>query len=254
MDEDTRSIDGHRIIVVGGASGIGRATASLLVRRGARVACVDRNADALAGTVAQLRQDGGDVQGIVMDVGDVEQVRHGMGGLITTWGGVEAMLNCAGIVGRTGIKSHLLDVEEFDDVVAVNLRAAFLLSQAVIPAMLEHRYGRIVHVASMAGKDGNAGMVAYSASKAGLIGMVKTMGKDYADAGITINSIAPVPIQTPMVDELPQAQLDYLLERIPMGRFGGLEEVAEQLVWMLSPACSFTTGFTFDFSGGRSTY
>jgi len=254
MDEDTRSIDGHRIIVAGGASGIGRATASLLVRRGARVACVDRNADALAETVAQLGQDGGDVQGVTVDVGDVEQVRHGLGGLITSWGGVEAMLNCAGIVGRTGIKSHLLDVEEFDDVVAVNLRAAFLLSQAVIPAMLEHRYGRIVHVASMAGKDGNAGMVAYSASKAGLIGMVKTMGKDYADAGITINSIAPVPIQTPMVDELPQAQLDYLLERIPMGRFGGLEEVAEQLAWMLSPACSFTTGFTFDFSGGRSTY
>jgi len=254
MDEDTRSIDGHRIIVAGGASGIGRATASLLVRRGARVACVDRNADALAESVAQLRQDGGDVQGVTMDVGDVEQVRHGMGGLITTWGGVEAMLNCAGIVGRTGIRSHLLDVEEFDDVVAVNLRAAFLLSQAVIPAMLEQRYGRIVHVASMAGKDGNAGMVAYSASKAGLIGMVKTMGKDYADAGITINSIAPVPIQTPMVDELPEAQLDYLLARIPMGRLGGLEEVAEQLVWMLSPACSFTTGFTFDFSGGRSTY
>lgn len=254
MSEDPTLIGGHRVIVVGGASGIGRAAAFLLLQRGARVACVDRNADALAQTVSDLGKDGGAVQGVVMDVGDVEQVRDGMARLISEWGGVEAMLNCAGIVGRTGIKSHLLSVEEFDDVVAVNLRAAFLLSQAVIPAMLETQYGRIVHVASMAGKDGNAGMVAYSASKAGLIGMVKTMGKDYADAGITINSIAPVPIQTPMVDELPKAQLDYLLERIPMGRFGQLDEVAEQLVWMLSPACSFTTGFTFDFSGGRSTY
>lgn len=254
MSEDPRSIDGHRVIVVGGASGIGRATAALLLRRGARVACVDRNVDALAQTVADLGEDGGAVQSVVMDVGDADQVRDGMTRLISDWGGVEAMLNCAGIVGRTGIKSHLLSVEEFDAVVEVNLRAAFLLSQAVIPAMLERQYGRIVHVASMAGKDGNAGMVAYSASKAGLIGMVKTMGKDYADTGITINSIAPVPIQTPMVDELPQAQLNYLLERIPMGRFGQLDEVAEQLAWMLSPACSFTTGFTFDFSGGRSTY
>lgn len=254
MKDDPRSIDGHRVVVVGGASGIGRATAALLLQRGARVACVDRNADALAQTVTELGKDGGTVQAVVMDVGDVIQVRDGMARLIAEWGGVEAMLNCAGIVGRTGIQSHLLSVKEFDDVVAVNLRAAFLLSQAVVPAMLETQYGRIVHVASMAGKDGNAGMVAYSASKAGLIGMVKTMGKDYADAGITINAIAPVPIRTPMVEELPQAQLDYLLERIPMGRFGQLDEVAEQLVWMLSPACSFTTGFTFDFSGGRSTY
>lgn len=254
MTEDPRSIDGHRVIVVGGASGIGRETATLLMRRGARVACVDRNADALDETIADLSKEGDDVRGVVMDVGDADQVRDGLMRLLLEWGGVEALLNCAGIVGRTGIKSHLLDVEEFDDVVTVNLRAAFLLSQAVIPSMLERQYGRIVHVASMAGKDGNAGMVAYSASKAGLIGMVKTMGKDYADAGITINSIAPVPIQTPMVDELPQAQLTYLLERIPMGRFGQLAEVAEQLVWMLSPACSFTTGFTFDFSGGRSTY
>lgn len=254
MKDDPRSIDGHRVVVVGGASGIGRATAALLLQRGARVACVDRNADALAQTVTELGKDGGTVQAVVMDVGDVIQVRDGMARLISEWGGVEAMLNCAGVVGRTGIQSHLLSVKEFDDVVAVNLRAAFLLSQAVVPAMLETQYGRIVHVASMAGKDGNAGMVAYSASKAGLIGMVKTMGKDYADAGITINAIAPVPIRTPMVEELPQAQLDYLLERIPMGRFGQLDEVAEQLVWMLSPACSFTTGFTFDFSGGRSTY
>ncbi len=254
MNEDARSVEGHRIVVVGGASGIGRATASLLLRRGARVACVDRNADALFETVAELSKDDADVQAIVMDAGDVRQVQNGLAELIDAWGGVEAMVNCAGIVGRTGIKSHLLTVDEFDDVVAVNLRAAFVLSQAVLPAMIERQYGRIVHVASMAGKDGNAGMVAYSASKAGLIGMVKTMGKDYADAGITINSLAPAPIQTPMVDELPQEQLNYLLERIPMGRFGRLEEVAEQLVWMLSPACSFTTGFTFDFSGGRSTH
>jgi 3-oxoacyl-[acyl-carrier protein] reductase len=127
-------------------------------------------------------------------------------------------------------------------------------SQAVLPGMLEQNYGRILHVASIAGKEGNAGMAAYSATKAGLIGLVKSMAKDYAETGITINALAPAVIQTPMVDALPQATVDYMTAKIPMRRCGTLQEVAAMIAWIVSPACSFTTGFTFDLSGGRATY
>jgi 3-oxoacyl-[acyl-carrier protein] reductase len=120
--------------------------------------------------------------------------------------------------------------------------------------MLAQNYGRILHVASIAGKEGNAGMAAYSASKAGLIGLVKSMAKDYAETGITINALAPAVIQTPLVDALPQATVDYMTAKIPMRRCGTLAEVAAMIAWIVSPACSFTTGFTFDLSGGRATY
>ncbi len=115
-------------------------------------------------------------------------------------------------------------------------------------------YGRILHVASIAGKDGNAGMVSYSASKAGLVGMVKAMGKEYAQTGVTINAIAPAVIRTQMVDEMPESQVDYMLSRIPMNRCGTLDEVAEPISWTVSPAASYTTGFVFDLSGGRAVY
>jgi 3-oxoacyl-[acyl-carrier protein] reductase len=129
-----------------------------------------------------------------------------------------------------------------------------VVAQAVLPRMLAQNYGRILHVASIAGKEGNAGMAAYSASKAGLIGLVKSMAKDYAETGVTINALAPAVIQTPLVDALPQATIDYMTAKIPMRRCGTLEEVAAMIAWIVSPACSFTTGFTFDLSGGRATY
>jgi hypothetical protein len=136
----------------------------------------------------------------------------------------------------------------------VNVHGAFILGKAVLPTMLEQRYGRIVHIASISGREGNAGMLAYSASKAGLIGMVKVQGKEYAENGITVNAIARADIRTPMVAELPDAQVEYMTSRIPMRRCGTLDEVSEMPGWILSPAASFTTGFTFDLSGGRATY
>jgi len=137
---------------------------------------------------------------------------------------------------------------------AINLRGAFLLSRAVIPAMASRGYGRVLHVASIAGKEGNAGMVAYSASKAGLIGMVKAQGKEYAKTGVTVNALAPAVIRTAMVDAMPDEQVRYMTDKIPMGRTGSLTEAAEMIAWIVSPACSFSTGAVFDLSGGRAVY
>lgn len=250
-----RSVDGHRIIVVGAGSGIGRASAELLARRGALVACVDRDEQSCHETAALLRESyGAEAEAITLDVTDELQVDRLIGDLVGRWSGLEALLNCAGMTGRTGVKSHDISASEFDEVYAVNLRAAFVLSRTVLPVLVAGGYGRVLHVSSMAGKDGNAGMVAYSATKAGLIGMVKSQGKEYAESGVTINALAPAVIHTPMVEALPKHQIDYMTEKIPMKRLGQLDEVADLIGWILSPSCSFTTGFTFDFSGGRSVY
>lgn len=145
-------------------------------------------------------------------------------------------------------------MDDFDHVIAVNLRGAFVLSQAVLPHLLDHGYGRLLHVASIAGKEGNAGMVSYSAAKAALIGMVKSMGKEYAPTGVTINALAPAVIRTAILDVVPATQVEYMTSRIPRARCGELEEAAEMIAWILSPAASFSTGFTFDLSGGRAVY
>lgn len=147
-----------------------------------------------------------------------------------------------------------VDLAEFDAAIAVNLRGALVVSQAALPHLVEHGYGRIAHVASIAGKEGNPSMIGYSASKAGLIGLVKAMAKEYASDGITINALAPAVIRTAFLDEQPQQVIDYMTAKIPMGRVGTIEEVAEMINFMISPACSFTTGFCFDASGGRATY
>ena len=128
------------------------------------------------------------------------------------------------------------------------------VSKAVLPRMLKHGYGRILHIASIAGKEGNAGMAAYSATKAGVIGLVKSLGKDYAESGITINALAPAVIRTPMVDALPDATVKYMTDKIPMKRCGTLEEIAHLAAFIVSPGASFTTGFTFDMTGGRATF
>jgi 3-oxoacyl-[acyl-carrier protein] reductase len=147
-----------------------------------------------------------------------------------------------------------VDLKDFDEVYRINLRGALIVSQAVLPHMLERNFGRLLHIASIAGKDGNAGMTAYSATKAGLIGMIKSMGKDYAETGVTINALAPAVIRTPMVAALPEATVKYMTDKIPMKRCGELEEAAQMIAWIVSPACSFTTGFTFDLTGGRAVY
>ncbi len=241
--------EGYAAAVIGAASGIGRATALRLAEAGVRVACVDR-ADP-AETVATI---GAGASGHVLDITDPGACDAVLGGVISTFGRLDALVNCAGVVGKTNIKCEEVDPADFELVTAINLYGALYVSRPALAHMRGRGYGRILHVASVAGKEGNAGMAAYSASKAGLIGLVKVMGKEYAETGVTVNALAPAVIRTPMVDAMPEAQVKYMTDKIPMKRCGELEEAAAMIGWMVSPECSFTTGFTFDMTGGRATY
>ena len=245
---------GQTAVVVGGADGIGRASATLLSQRGARVACLDRNLDGAQGLVDALGPDAPEAIALEMDVTDDRAVVAAIGEAERRLGPIAVLVNSAGITGVTDRRSQDVDVEDFDLVCRINLRGAFLLSRAVLPRMVSQGYGRVLHVASIAGKEGNAGMVAYSASKAGLIGMVKAQGKEYGETGVTVNALAPAVIRTAMVDAMPRTQVSYMTDRIPMRRTGTLTEAAEMICWIVSPGCSFTTGFTFDLSGGRAVY
>ncbi len=244
----------YNIAIVGAASGIGRAAAQFLAAEGACVICLDSNFEGAGETASAISATGQTAFAHRLDVTDPQ----GVGATMTkVFGKVEqlhALVNCAGITGRTNVKGHEVDLEDFDLVYRINLRGALIVSQAVLVPMLRQGFGRILHVASIAGKEGNAGMTAYSATKAGLIGLVKSLAKDYAETGVTINALAPAVIRTPLVDALPEATVKYMTDKIPMRRCGELAEVASLIGWIVSPACSFTTGFTFDLSGGRATY
>ena len=235
--------------VVGAASGIGRAAALRLAAEGARVACLDR--DDPAETVAAI---GGAATGWRLDVTDAAACDRVLGEVVAAFGRLDALVNCAGVVGRTNIISEDVDPADFEAVCRINLAGALHVSRPCLRHMRERGYGRVLHVASIAGKEGNAGMAAYSASKAGLIGLVKVMGKEYAETGVTVNALAPAVIRTPMVAAMPEAQVKYMTDRIPMKRCGELDEAAAMIAWIVSPACSFTTGFTFDLTGGRAVY
>lgn len=245
---------GYAVAVVGAASGIGRAAALELAAQGVAVACLDRDEVGAQRVAEEIGAAGGQASGIAVDIADDASVGPALDEARGWRGRLDALVNCAGITGKTNVPGHLVEVADFDQVYRVNLRGALLLSQAALPAMLAQKYGRLLHVASIAGKEGNAGMTAYSATKAGLIGLVKSLGKDYAESGVTINALAPAVIRTPLVDALPQATVDYMTAKIPMRRCGELDEVAKMIAWIVSPACSFSTGFTFDLSGGRATY
>ena len=244
----------YAVAVVGAASGIGRAAAEYLASAGCAVACMDRNAAGAQAAAKEIAASGARTSGHGVDINDPAGAKAALDAAEAALGPLHAAVNCAGITGRTNVKAHEVELADFDEVYRVNLRAALVFSQAVLPRFLSRNYGRLLHVASIAGKDGNAGMTAYSATKAGLIGLVKSMGKDYAQTGVTVNALAPAVVRTPMVDALPQATVDYMTAKIPMGRCGELEEVAATIAWIVSPACSFTTGFTFDLTGGRATY
>ncbi len=244
---------GQTAIVVGAARGIGRAAAHRLAGLGVGVVGLDRDAAELEATAAAFDEDGLALSARAVDVTDDAATAAAVEATLGE-GAVQILVNCAGIVGETGVKPHQVDPEDFDRVYRVNLRAAFVLTRLMAPSMVAQRYGRILHVASIAGKEGNAGMLAYSTTKAGLIGLVKSAGKDYAESGVTINALAPAVIRTDMVAAMPEAQVAYMTERIPMRRTGRLDEAAAMIAFIVSPACSFCTGFTFDLSGGRATY
>lgn len=246
---ESTSLEGQVILVTGAASGIGKQIAIDLCARGAKVVASDRNLPALQDishkhSMAVYEVDFLDEKSIVDLVSRVEK----------EVGPISAVVNCVGILGKNGDPIEFLDIQDFDYVYAVNLRGAVILTKAVIAGMAQRGYGRILHIASISGKEGNPYLVAYSATKAGLIGMVKSVGKEYATTGITINAMAPALIESPMSESFSEQQMAALKSKIPMERLGKGQEVADLAAWIISPACSFTTGFTFDLSGGRATY
>ncbi len=231
-------------IVTGAASGLGLAIATKLHAEGAKVASLDLNE-------AGPRPD---AVSFAVDLTKEDQVANVVNQIAERFGRIDILVNSAGVTGATNIKSHEVDTDNLRFVFEVNFMASFFTARAVLPWMLKNNYGRILHIASVAGKEGNAGMLAYSASKAAVIGMTKVQGKEYAETGITVNALAPAVIQTPMVDAMPEAQVKYMTDKIPMKRCGTLDEIAHMAAFIVSRETAFTTGFTFDMTGGRATY
>lgn len=238
-------------VITGAASGLGLVIARKLLRDGANVVLLDLNAEALKAEFASHAER---QELIGVDVTDEKPVAEAVARAAERFGKIDILINCAGITGATNLKSHEVDTANLKKVFDVNFMASFYTAKAVLPYMLRNNYGRILHIASIAGKEGNAGMLAYSASKAAVIGMTKVQGKEYAETGITINALAPAVIRTPLVDAMPEAQVNYMTDKIPMKRCGTLEEAANMAAFIVSPENSFTTGFAFDLSGGRATY
>ena len=246
---DLRSISGHHIYVSGAGSGIGRAIALDFARRGAKISACDINTEAI-----KAIDNGTSIKAIGADFTNEESILNSVKIAEQNFGPLHAVVNCVGILGKNGMKIEELDISDFDFVYQVNLRSAVILTKAVISGMAQRKYGRILHLASISGKEGNQFLVAYSATKAGLIAMVKAVGKEYAESGVTINAMAPALIESPMSASFSESQMTLLKSKIPMGRLGTQDEVANLASWIVSPECSFTTGFTFDLSGGRATY
>jgi 2-dehydro-3-deoxy-L-rhamnonate dehydrogenase (NAD+) len=238
-------------IVTGAASGLGLAIATKLHSEGCSVALLDLNREQLDAIVDRL---GPTSTAFPLDLTQESQVRNVVDQIAERFGRIDILVNSAGVTGDTNIKSHEVETENLRFVFEVNFMASFFTARAVLPWMLKKNYGRILHIASVAGKEGNAGMLAYSASKAAVIGMTKVQGKEYAETGITINALAPAVIQTPMVEAMPEEQVRYMTDKIPMKRCGTLDEVAHMAAFIVSRETAFTTGFVFDMTGGRATY
>jgi NAD(P)-dependent dehydrogenase (short-subunit alcohol dehydrogenase family) len=237
----------QNIVVTGAASGLGRAICVRFIQLGARVNGLDLSESALLEMQSSLGQN---FSPLTCDIAVPEHVTA----IFERLGTVDVLVNCAGITGKTNLKSQETDPVDVERVFRVNFFGSYLTSRAVLAGMISRGYGRVLHIASIAGKEGNAGMLAYSASKAAVIGMTKVQGKEVAGTGVTVNALAPAVIQTPMVEAMPPEQVKYMTAKIPMGRCSSLDELVAMVEFIVSPACSFTTGFTFDLTGGRATY
>lgn len=247
--ESINHFSGQVAIITGAASGIGLAISKKLLKEDVIVVALDIDEISLekefSKSKAKLFSIDITLQALIDDT--IKQI-------INLYGRIDILINSAGITGITNILSHEVSVEDLKKVFELNFISSFYTTKAVIPHMLNSGYGRILHIASIAGKEGNAGMLAYSTSKAAIIAMTKVQGKEYAETGITINAIAPSVIKTPLLDNMPANQIKYMTDKIPMKRCGTLEEVSNLATYIVSKQNSFTTGFTFDLSGGRATY
>jgi NAD(P)-dependent dehydrogenase (short-subunit alcohol dehydrogenase family) len=239
-------------IVTGGARGIGFAAAQKMLASGAAVALWDIDAGALAKAAAALARSGR-VHTAVVDLTDAAAVVNATAALLKDFGKIDILVNNAGITGGNAPLWELAP-DVWRRVIEVNLIAPYLVCRAVVPHMIAAGYGRIVNIASIAGKDGNPNASHYSASKAGLIGLTKSLAKELATKGVLVNCITPAAAKTEMFGQMTQAHIDYMLSKIPMNRFVTVEELAAMIAWLASEDCSFSTGAVFDISGGRAVY
>lgn len=245
-------LKGKKAIVTGAARGIGQAIAERLLRSGASVSIWDVDVDAMAETALELSKIG-PVHVAQVDVTSEESTAKAAAKTAEAFGQIDILVNNAGIAGNNA-KLWELPVAEWRKVVDIDLVGPYLCCRAVIPLMLKGGWGRIVNIASIAGKEGNPNASHYSAAKAGVIALTKSLGKELAQSGIIVNCITPAVIETDIFKQMSQTHIDYMLSKIPMNRFGQKEEAAAMAAWLCSDDCSFTTGAVFDLSGGRATY
>ena len=242
--------EGQHAIVTGGAAGIGLAIAQRLLQGKGTVTLWDRDPEALQRAKTSC---GEHLNTIAVDVASEDAVAQAGAETLQTRGRIDILVNSAGITGpNTTVWEY--PVSEWDRVMNVNLRGVFLCCRAIVPAMRTNGYGRIVNIASIAGKEGNPNASAYSASKAGVIALTKSLGKELAQTPIRVNCITPAAVRTGMFAQMTQQHIDYMLSRIPLNRFGEPDEIAALAAWLCSEECSFSTGGVFDISGGRATY
>ena len=244
------SLSGRVALVTGGARGIGLAIGRRLAADGARVALVDLDKSAVEAAAGEF---GAASMAVVADVTRTDEVERAVAAVDTRWGRLDIVVNNAGITGGSKLTWELTD-EDWNRVIACDLTSVFLVSRAAVRLMLPRRSGRIVNIASIAGKEGNPTLVPYSTAKAGVIGFTKALAKEVATHGILVNAVAPAVIGTDLVKQMSKETVDYLVARIPMGRVGRPEEVAALVAWLVSDECSFSTGAVYDLSGGRATY
>jgi 3-oxoacyl-[acyl-carrier protein] reductase len=236
---------GRVAVVTGGVSGIGAGIAARLAADGARVSIWDHDAAALAKAEA--------AHTVSVDVADAEAVQRAADATATALGKIDILIACAGITGPVAPVWEY-QVAAWDSVIDVNLNGVFYCNRAAVPHMLRNGYGRIVNIASIAGKEGNPNAAAYSASKAGVIGLTKSLGKELANTNVRVNCVTPAAVRTPLFAQMTQEHIDFMLSKIPLGRFGEIDEIASLVCWLASEECSFSTGAAFDISGGRATY
>ena len=241
---------GRVAVVTGGVSGIGAGIAARLAAEGARLSLWDRDAAGM--------ERSGAPHTVTLDVTDADAVQRAADATEAALGGIDILVTSAGITGPN-MPTWEYPVAAWDQVIDINLKGVFYCNRAVVPVMRKGNGrktngGRIVNIASIAGKDGNPNASAYSASKAGVIALTKSLGKELADTGIRVNCVTPAAVKTPLFTQMSQQQIDWMLSKIPIGRFGEIDEVASLVLWLASDECSFSTGGVFDISGGRATY
>jgi 2-dehydro-3-deoxy-L-rhamnonate dehydrogenase (NAD+) len=242
-------LHGRNAVVTGGAAGIGLAVAKRLAASGARIALWDRDASALG--AAQREHAFAHTDAV--DVTDAASVDRATKSTVEMLGGIDVLVCSAGVAGANHMTWEY-PLDEWRKVIDVNLHGVFHCNRAVVPVMQRRDYGRIVNIASIAGKEGNPTASAYSASKAAVIGLTKSLGKELAKTGIRVNCVTPAAVRTAIFDQITQQHIDFMLSKIPIGRFGTVEEIAGLVGWLASEECSFSTGAVFDLSGGRATY